>query len=755
MKLHEQIFFELKDNRIKYKNFSQLLSILSNKLDEKPENIAKCINRMLSDGTIIENSHRQLEPIENFGLRKGSVCGSSKGFAFIKPIVAGRQGFEIKKGMSQDCFVPASQLFGAFDGDIVLYRLEGQDSGAVVKILKRHNSEIVGKLVAGNNSIFKGKRLDSDNYYVIADNDRFSKPILISSKEIKNAKEGDIVVAQLTHQPEGNRSGLPVGRVKSVVEGADVEKCIISILNENQIPSVFPDKVLEDAKTLKTDFEEEKKKRVDLTNKLIVTIDGADAKDLDDAISIEKTSNGYVLDVHIADVGEYVKYDSQIDREAFIRGTSVYFPGRVYPMLPTELSNNLCSLNQNEEKLTLTVEMTLDNYGMIKSHRIYESIIKSSARLTHEQVFDIISKNTSVIDKNNSILSAHALKELLSKNKFTEISDKKIVDTILLMNELSIKVGKFREKAGALDLDLPETYFDMDGDKILDIRRRERNEAHKLIENFMVLANQTVAKTFYNLDIPFVYRIHGEPAKTRVNEVIDIINGFGVDIKATKKATPIYIQSILNEIKETEYSEVASKLILRALEKAIYSEECLGHFGLALDYYCHFTSPIRRYPDLTIHRIIKKACRACPDHILASEHMNINSIKNVFKNDYDLEEFVIDSAWQSSERERKSDEAERDADDLFKTKFMEDKIGNEYVGKISGVTNFGLFVELDNTVEGLIKIETLPADDYKYDEKKFVLKGRKRKFTIGQSVKVKIISTDLGTRRIGFLLLEN
>ena len=744
MKLHERIFFEIKNGNLNYKSFSGLFQTLSKKLDESVENVARCVNKMLNDGELVENSRNQLVVPSELGLYKGVVNGNPKGFAFISPSLKGLMGFEVKKGEAEDIFVPASMLFGALDGDEVLYRREGKDSGVVVKILRRGNKEIVGKVVLGNNSIFKGNRLDSEDYYLIADNPKFSKPVLIPKRELKGAKDGDRVVLELTFQPDGK--GLPVGRVREILFGDDVEQGVVSILCENQIPSQFPEKVLSEAEGLSVDYESERKRRVDLTEKTIVTIDGSDAKDLDDAISLEREDENYVLGVHIADVGHYVTRNSEIDKEAFLRGTSVYLPGRVYPMLPKKLSNDLCSLNPNEEKLTLSVEIVLNQFGEVVGSKIFESIIKSCARLTYTQVQQVIDGQN--VEK--KILGPEDVKQVL------EGEIKEPVRSMLLeMEELSQKLSRSRERAGALDLDLPETYFEIQDNKILDVRKRERTSSYKLIENFMVLANRVVAETFCNLDVPFVYRIHGEPSRTRIGEVVLALESLGAQIKQEKKITPKYIQKILEAVKKTEFSEVGSKLVLRALEKAIYSEQCLGHFGLALQFYCHFTSPIRRYPDLTIHRIIKEALSCCEGNILISEHIPTNSIVKKFKGNYDLEEFVIDSALQSSERERKADQAERDGDDLFKAKFMEDKIGQEYVAKISGVSSFGIFVALDNTVEGLIKIENLPPDDYIYDDKKFVLKGKKRKFIIGQSLKVKLISSNVVTRKIEFLLKED
>ena len=742
MKLHEQIFFEIKNKKLNYKSYSQLFATLSKNLNTSIDSIAKCVNKMIQDGDLIENGRKQLVSPEELGIYKGTVNANPKGFAFIEPKIRGIKGFEIKKGDKTDVFVPASMLFGALDGDEVLYRLEGKDSGVIVKILKRYNKNIVGKLVRGNNSIYKGIKLDSENFYLIADNPKFGKPVLIPQREIKEAKENERVVAELTFQPEGK--GVPVGKVIEILFGDDVEQGLVSILCENQIPNIFPEKVIGEADNLKVDYELERKKRVDLTNKLIVTIDGEDAKDLDDAISLEKDGDCIILGVHIADVGNFVTRDSVIDKEAFNRGTSVYFPGKVYPMLPQALSNNLCSLNPDEEKLAITVEIKLNKFAEIISSKIYESIIKSKARLTYNLVQDILNKKN--IKINNGIANENILDGRI---------DNKIITMLFEMETLSNKLSALRNKNGALNLDLPETYFQIDENTIKDVKRKEREGSYILIENFMILANKVIAEIFCKLEIPFIYRIHGEPSKQRINDIITVLQSLGVNVKMSKKITSFYLQNILNSIELTQFRDVGNKLILRALEKAIYSEKCLGHFGLALPYYCHFTSPIRRYPDLAIHRIIKDALSVCKNRILETTNLNFaQDVTKKFKNNYDLEEFVIDAALQSSERERKADQAERDADDLFKAKYMEDKIGNIYTGKISGVSSFGIFVELENTVEGIIKIENLPADDYIFDEKKFILKGKKRKFIIGQNLCVKVISSNILTRKIEFLLKE-
>ncbi|MDD4110243.1 MAG: ribonuclease R [Clostridia bacterium] len=730
--LQTKIIETLKQKKIDYKNYNQLFLVLSKLFNENIDTIAKCVNKMIANGDLIEGK-RELEIRKDSILKKGIIVGNRRGFGFVKPYTE----FGKTSKSQIDLFIAPNKLLGALDGDEVLYSEQADKSAAVVKILKRSNRYLIGRIVDKASLKFK-RNMEGEGFYAIPDNDRFSKPIFISKKELNSAKLEDRVEIELTFQPEGARSGFPVGKVKRILpKDDDIENGIISILCEHQIPDDFPAHVLKEADELITNFENEKKRRVDLTKELIVTIDGEDAKDFDDAISIEKTENGYTLGVHIADVGSYVLYESEIDKEAFIRGTSVYFPDRVYPMLPERLSNFLCSLRPNEEKLALSVEINLDDLGVVKSYKIFESVIKSYARLTYNQSFDVIKR-------------AKGEKSDYSNPLFPEIEDEKIKEKILLMNELSKKIGVIRNKEGMLDFNIPETYFDIKDKEILSVKKRERNDSHKLIENFMILCNQVVAKHFALLEAPFVYRVHEAPAKARINEVIEVLNGFGLNVKSANKITPLYIQDVLEKLKGKPMEEVGNKIILRSLEKALYLEDCLGHFGLALQYYCHFTSPIRRYPDLTIHRIIKKACQVSPNGIITNEQVNNNAIKKLFAKNYDLEEFVADASLQSSDRELKSDESERDADDLFKAKYMEDKIGQEFEGKISSVSTFGFFVELPDTIEGLVKLENLPDDDYKYDEKKLVLKGRTHKYTIDDKVKVKLLNVNLTTRRIEF-----
>ena len=711
MRLRDKIISIFDRGEVRFKNYNSLITTISKQTGESFENVSSCLNSLLNEGIIFESGKKSLAKAKDLDIFVGKIVGNSKGFAFVK---SSSKQFE-------DYFIPAKNLHGALDGDTVMFKIEKDDVAEVVKILKRGNSRLTGEVVANDKKTLKGK-------FVVPTNSKFSRDIFVSEKELAGAKVGDKVVVELTFMPEKNEN--PVGRVVKILCGNEKEIAIENVLSEGQIPKDFSKETILEVEKLDANIGDELKKRRDLRDKVIFTIDGEDAKDLDDAISLEKTGEKYILGVHIADVGNFVKRDSLVDKEAFYRATSVYFPETVYPMLPKRLSNNLCSLNADEEKLTLSVLITLDDEANILDYEIFESVIKSAQRLTYTEVFKLFNN-----EENN-------IKEEVRKS-------------LLDMKKLSDKVEEKRKQAGALDFDVKESEFVFDENgNVVDVKARERNSAHKLIENFMVLANEVVAQAFVKLDLPFVYRVHHEPIKTKIDEVLKIIETLGAKIKFSKNITPKYIQQILKSIEDEDYYTIASKLILRALEKAIYLPDCDGHFGLALENYCHFTSPIRRYPDLTIHRIIKEVLSKIEGKTIKKS--NLNQIKNKIKFDniYELEEFVYDASTRSSERERMADESERKVDDIYKAMLMKNKVGEFFDGIVSGVTNFGVFVELENSVEGLVKLENLPEDSYNYDEKKMVLAGKNKKFYLGMQTKVQLMAANVIQGKIEFKIVQ-
>lgn len=683
----------LEKNSLVFNNLDKLFLFLSDGLNCDVEEVKKIFYSLLSNGDIYEIRKNKFITIPSRGYVKGDFSGTSKGFGFVKV-----------KGMPDDIFIPANKTLGALDGEKVIVKIISQSNegidGEVVNIYQELKN-IVGLVKVVANNFF----LDPDNKRIIQD-----FPIVKTGLKIKKDMK---VLAKIVRTEKG--------KVKCIVTeilgmNDDVKTLELSLIREHNLFEEFPDVVVQAEKSVpKTISEKQKKNRLDLRNEVIFTIDGADAKDLDDAVSIKKFDKYYELGVHIADVGEYVPVGSVIDEEAYRRGTSVYFPTSVLPMLPRSLSNGICSLNEGVERLTLSCIMKVDFNGKVIDHKICESVIKSKARLTYDEVFDAISTGR------------------------TNEKTKDLLPYFKTMRELCDILESNQEKRGALNLEIPEVQFVFDEKGMaIDLTRRERNDAHKLIEDFMVLANETVAKEFDELKIPFVYRVHEAPTKEKVYALCDFLKGIGVRYpQVPDNITPAYFQEILNTVEETSTQDVVNKMLLRSMQKAKYANQNLGHFGLALENYCHFTSPIRRYPDLTIHRIIK-------DYL----HKKITEET---KDDLDI--FAFDAAEQSSECERNADAAERDVDDLWKAYLMKDRVGEVFDATISSVTNFGVFVALDNTCEGLVRIEALPDDTYIFLEKQLKLKGSSNVFSIGDKVKVELTNVNLYSRDIDFKIV--
>ncbi len=693
MNKKEQILSLIEKNSLVFSNIDKLFLFMSSALNEKEEKVKKLFYELLNNGDIYEIRKNKFIVIPSRGYVKGDFIGTTKGFGFVKV-----------KGMPEDIFIPANKTMNALDGEKVIVKILSQTNegcdGEVVSIYSELNN-IVGlvKLVAGNYF------LDPDNKRIVSD-----FPIVKTGLKIKKDMKVNARVVRTDK-----------GKIKCIVDeilgmNDDVKTLELSLIREHHLYENFPSVVVEEEKRVpKTISEKQKKGRLDLTKETIFTIDGADAKDLDDAVSIKKFASYYELGVHIADVGEYVPRDSVIDEEAYRRGTSVYFPTSVLPMLPKSLSNGICSLSEGVERLTLSCIMKVDFNGNVVDHKICESVIKSKARLTYDEVYEAL-KDGKVNEKTKNLLK-----------------DFKI------MRELCDILEKNAVNRGSLDLEVPEVEFIFDEKGMaVGIKRRERNEAHRLIEDFMVLANSVVAKEFENLKIPFVYRVHEPPTKEKVYALCDFIKGLGVSYpKVPDNITPKYYQQILECAEDSSAKDVINKMLLRSMQKAKYTNKNLGHFGLALEYYCHFTSPIRRYPDLCIHRIIK-------DYL----HNKINTEE---KDDLDI--FTFDASEQSSECERNADMAERDVDDLWKAYLMKDKVGEVFDATISSVTNFGVFVALDNTCEGLVRLEALPDDTYIYLEKQLKLKGSSNVFSIGDKVKVQLTNVNLYSREIDFKMV--
>lgn len=667
----------------------------------------KVIKSMEKEGLLVRDDHDKIGLVNRMGLVPGKIQVHQKGFGFLIPDEEGRK----------DVFISKSGLKGAMNGDKVVAKIIREDQGGkkcegeIVQIIERVNSEIIGKYE--DNKSFG---------FVLPQDQRIQNDIFISKKDRNGAKKGDIVMVKITKWPDENRKN-PEGAVTEVLgKSGDIGLDILTIIKKFGLPEEFTEKVLAAAEEVSEEItEKEFQGRVDLRDVKMVTIDGEDAKDLDDAVSIKRLDNGnYELGVHIADVTHYVKEKSVLDKEAFKRATSVYLLDRVIPMLPRKLSNGICSLNPKVDRLTLSCIMTIDKSGRVIDHKICESIIKTNERMTYTDVTKILRDND---------------KELIERYK-------DLVDDFKAMEELCKILNAKRLNRGAIDFDFEECKIILDEKgKPIDIKPYERAIANRIIEEFMLAANETVAEHMNWTELPFVYRIHEEPDNEKLEKFKEFIYNLGYTIKWNHEIRPKNLQEVLGMVKGKNEEAIVSTLLLRSMMQARYSPECSGHFGLAAEYYCHFTSPIRRYPDLQIHRIIK-------------EHLNgkIDS-----KRSKKLVAIVDGASKQSSEMERLAQEAEREVDDLKKAEYMKDRIGEVYDGIISSVTGFGAFIELPNTIEGLVHITSFRDDYYIYDEARLLLVGERTKkiYRLGDKVKVLCSKVDIPNREIFFEIVED
>ena len=577
-----------------------------------------------------------------------------------------------------------------------------------------------------------GTFINNKSFGFVVPNDRkIKEDIFISKKNFNKAKTNQKVVVKILKQPkDGKKAEGEIIEVLGNINKFGVD--LMCMVKEHNLPFEFPEFVLDEANKMPDTVKEtELKNRVDLRNKRIFTIDGEDAKDLDDAICVEKNKEGnYILSVHIADVSHYVKENSNLDNEAIARGTSVYMLNTVIPMLPEKLSNGICSLNAGQDRLTLSITMEIDKSGNVISSDIYKAVIKVTERMSYTDIARLL---------------RYGKYEELEPSKYLLKKYSKYLEEFKLMEELAKILEQRRNVAGALNLDVPETkiIFNKQG-KVKDVDKYEYTFANKIIEEFMLTANETIAEKFYWLEAPFMYRVHEKPDAEKISELNKFLFNIGYKVKGNKDN--IYTKAfsdVLEKAKGTEEEQVVSNLILRTLKVARYENENKGHFGLASKYYCHFTSPIRRYPDLYIHRIISK---------YLEDNYNVSE-KYIEKQKELSEKF----AFSSSEREKNAQKAEREIIEIKKAEYMQDKIGEKYIGIVSGVTSFGIFVELSNTIEGLIRFEDLGNDYYVYDDSRKTLTGERTKevFSLGKKVKVEVIEASKDMGRIRFKKVEN
>lgn len=667
----------------------------------------KMLNELEERGEVYRTRGDRYGVPERMNLLKGRLQAHAKGFGFLIP----------DDREHPDVYIHANDLNGAMNRDTILVRLtsrtgaQGKLEGEVVKVVERANTELVG--------LFE----NHDSYaFVVPDDKRIGKDIFIPVDKFKGAVTGQKVVIRIVNYPEG-RSAAEGEVIEVLGHKDDPGVDILSIIRKHHLPEAFQEAVLAEAEAVPEKISaEDLRGRRDLRGKTIVTIDGEDAKDLDDAVHVERLSNGhYRLGVHIADVSYYVRENSELDIEAYNRGCSVYLVDRVIPMLPHRLSNGICSLNPHVDRLTMSCEMEINEHGDVVAHDIFTSVIKTVERMTYTNVRKILQ------DEDPEVTERYA----------------SLVDTFQLMEQLAKKLRSKRMHRGAIDFDFQESKILVDGQgKPIDIVKRERSIAEMIIEEFMLKANETVAEHFHYLKVPFLYRVHEDPDGEKLMNFVQFVTNFGYVVRGKGNTVhPRALQTLLEEIKGTKEETVISTVMLRSMKQAKYDSQSLGHFGLAAEFYSHFTSPIRRYPDLIIHRVMREVLEtgALSDDRIAYLHGRMDDI-----------------ARQSSERERVAVDAERDTDALKKAEFMLDKVGEEFEGIISSVTNFGIFVELANSVEGLIRLSDMHDDYYHYHEMQHALIGERtsKVYRIGDEAKVRVARVNMNDHTIDFEMVD-
>lgn len=665
--------------------------------------LLKTLQSMEKEGLVVKNRKGRYGLPERMNLIVGHLEGHPRGYAFLIP----------DNPEMEDVYVGLGNLNGAVHGDRVIVRplfkpSGGRLEGEVVRILKRASTKVVGTIECGKQFAF-----------VTPDDKRFYFDIFIPKDATAGAQTGQKVVVGITRWPEGRRN--PEGRVIEVLGYGDEPGIdVLAVIKKYDLPLEFPEKVLRQAEQIPEEIsEEELEGRLDLRKEKIVTIDGEDAKDLDDAVSVKRIPGGYRLGVHIADVSYYVREDTPLDKEARKRGCSVYLVDRVIPMLPPKLSNGICSLNPRVPRLTMSVIIDFDENAKVKSYQITPSVIQTCERMTYTAVNKILEEND---------------QETIKRYDY-------LVEDFKLMEELAAKLNRKRFERGSLDFNFEEAKVILDENgRPVEIRKEHRGIGERIIEEFMLAANEVIAEHMYWLKVPFVYRVHEIPDMEKMYALQEFLHNLGYSIKGIKNIKPKALQQILEAVKGKPEERVVSTVLLRSLKRAHYSEENLGHFGLASHYYTHFTSPIRRYPDLVIHRILREQMEGG----LTEERVEY------------LNESLGRIAKHSSERERIAEEAERETVELKMVEYMAEKVGEVFVGIISSVTPFGFFVELENTVEGLVHVSTLEDDFYRFDEKSITLRGERTKkvFRIGDRVRVKLARVNKDERQIDFIFEE-
>lgn len=697
-----QLLDFMKEEAYKPLTVQELEEAFGIKGSEDFKDFVKALVVMEEQGLVVRTRSNRYGLPEKMNLVRGTLTGHAKGFAFVMP----------EDKTMDDVFIPPNELKNAMHGDTVLVRISTESSGqrkegTVVRIIERGVKTIVGTYTESKSFGF-----------VIPDDKKIANDIFIPKQASNGAIEGHKVVVKLVTYPEGRMSAE--GEVIEILgHKNDPGIDILSVIHKHGLPQEFPRDVLDQAnKTPDTIDPKDLEDRRDLRNEVIVTIDGADAKDLDDAVTVTKLENGnYKLGVHIADVTHYVTEGSPIDKEASDRGTSIYLVDRVIPMIPHRLSNGICSLNPKVDRLTLSCEMEVDQNGAVVKHDIFQSVIKTTERMTYSDV------NSILADKDEELRTRY----------------EPLVPMFEDMEQLAAILREKRMKRGAIDFDFKEAKVLVNEEGApYDVVLRERSVGERLIEEFMLLANETVAEHFHWMNVPFIYRIHEDPNEEKLRRFLEFITNFGYLVRgAGNSIHPRALQEVIEAVQGKPEEMVVSTVMLRSMKQAKYDPESVGHFGLSTDFYTHFTSPIRRYPDLIVHRLIRT-------------YLIQGKIDNATQDKW--KEKLPEIAEHSSNMERRAVEAERETDSMKKAEYMMDKIGEEYDGIISSVTNFGMFVELPNTIEGLVHVSYLTDDYYRYDERSYAMIGERtgNVFRIGDEITVRVINVNKDERSVDF-----
>lgn len=701
----KKVILELMEQEFYIPMKEKELAVMLQVSKEDRDELNRIMNELLAEGKVsLTKKGKFIRAKRSEEDLVGTFISHPKGFGFVE--IEGRE---------EDLYIPEGFVNGAFHKDTVRVALLSGKGG------KRQEAQVMEVVARGMKQIVGIFDKSNKNFgFVVADNTKISKDIFVPTERSKGAVTGHKVVCEITDYGKENRK--PEGKIVEILGHVnDPGVDIMSIVRGYELPVEFSEKVLHQAENVAKDVSEaDMAGRTDLRNVQMVTIDGEDAKDLDDAVSLSKEGEFYKLGVHIADVTNYVQENSALDWEAKTRGTSVYLVDRVIPMLPHTLSNGICSLNAGVDRLALSCLMTIDSKGEVVGHDIVESVIKVDRRMSYTTVKKILE------DQDESEIKEH----------------EELVPMFELMKELAGLLREKRRKRGSIDFDFPETkiILDKEGHPI-DIKPYDRNVATKIIEDFMLIANETVAQHFYWMELPFVYRTHDNPDSEKVEKLATFIRNFGYTLKSKQdEVHPKELQKLLAKIEDTPEEALISRLTLRSMKQAKYTIDCSGHFGLACQYYCHFTSPIRRYPDLQIHRIIKEQLRG---------RMNEKRIGH-------YQDILPEVAKHSSEMERRAEEAERETDKLKKVEYMEERIGNIYEGVISSITAWGVYVELENTIEGMVHVSMLPGDYFYYDEQAYEMVGQATdmRYKLGERIKVRVNATDKIARTIDFVIPE-